>query len=70
MAVLVRWEELLMKCECKKHEAFYLMDSWAKNELPRKLCCVCVDKMLVKARHRIIKDVLNLRKISGKPLNE
>ena len=50
-----------MKCEsCGKHEAFYYVDSWYVSSPPRKLCCVCVDKMITNIG-QVIKKTLNIR---------
>ena len=52
-----------MKCEsCGKHKAFYYVDSWFVDDPPRKLCCVCVDKMITNMGQRI-KETLNIREM-------
>ncbi|KKL10845.1 hypothetical protein LCGC14_2551750 [marine sediment metagenome] len=58
---------MTIKCECGRQQAFYHLDSWDKADPPRKLCCVCVDRMIVELGQYIMKDVLNLREITNQP---
>ncbi len=54
-----------MKCDsCRKHKAFYYVDSWYVSSPPRKLCCVCVDKMITNIG-QVIKKTLNIREMEG-----
>ena len=51
-----------MKCEaCGNHPVAYFVDSWVKKGRPRKMCCVCVDRMVTRIPN--IKNTLNITEI-------
>ena len=50
------------KCEnCGKHPVAYTCESWCKENLEHRLCCVCVDQMIVKIPG--VKEALNIKVI-------
>ena len=52
------------KCEaCGKHPVAYFVDSWTKSSPARKMCCVCVDRMITNCG-AWIKKTLNMREIN------